>query len=70
MLSDVAEEEKLYKPVKGAVAYSLVPGFAGASIEEGMCPVAVSRFGSGTLIFFGDVNAESETINILISLGQ
>ena len=72
MLSDVAEEEKLYKPVKGAVAYSLVhaPGFAGTPIEGGMCPVAVSRFVNGTLIFFGDVNAESETIKILICLGQ
>ena len=70
MLSDVGVEEKLYSPIEGAVVHSLVPmaGFAGTKIDEQMCPVAVGKFGDGDLVFFGDVNAESDTIKIIISL--
>ena len=70
MLSHVPDDEKLYTPAEGAVAYSLIPlpGFAGTKIEEDMCAIAVGRFREGTLIYCGDVNAEAATNKIIATL--
>ena len=63
MLSHVADDEKLYAPVGGAVVHSAIPfpGFAGTKIDEGLCAIAVGRYQAGALIYIGDVNAEVAT---------
>ncbi len=67
MLSGVQPEQRLYSPPAGAVAHSLVPGFGGA-IEPGLCSMAAAMFGAGRVLFFGDVNAEWETVSAVLQL--
>lgn len=71
MLSGVPLSERLYAPDEGAVVMSPVgnlPGFGGTPIDADKCPFAVASHGAGRLIFFGDVNAESETIATILAL--
>jgi hypothetical protein len=49
------------------MSMSLVPGF-GASTDPDMAVMARAAHGQGTIIFFGDVNAEEETFKILACL--
>ena len=68
MLSGVSEEERLYAPGEGAVAFSIVPGFGGMEIDPSMCPFAVANFERGKVCFFGDVNAEAETVSAILTI--
>jgi hypothetical protein len=52
----------------GAITTSIVPGFGGASLEDNMCAVAVGRYGAGFISFFGDVNAETSTLDTVTTL--
>lgn len=55
-------DDILYGPVDGAVTNSMVPGFAGNPVRAGQAAIALSKFGLGTVSFFGDVNCEDTTI--------
>jgi hypothetical protein len=72
MLQNVDTEDVLFGAVEGAKSYSLVPGFGGQDVGENQTAVAFSRFGNGTVSFFGDVNHEEATLKIMsvIARGQ
>lgn len=71
MFGGVAEEDMIYGTNEGATAISLVPlpDFHGASVEGGLCAVALGSFGQGKIGFFGDVNAEDATIETALMMG-
>jgi hypothetical protein len=70
MLSHVPRQHQLYAPPRDATAHSLVnaPGFQGTPIQRGMCAIAAAPFGDGRVVFFGDVNAESDTCDVVVHL--
>eukprot|EP00521_Asterionellopsis_glacialis_P016077 CAMPEP_0195293046 /NCGR_PEP_ID=MMETSP0707-20130614/11538_1 /TAXON_ID=33640 /ORGANISM="Asterionellopsis glacialis, Strain CCMP134" /LENGTH=241 /DNA_ID=CAMNT_0040353671 /DNA_START=193 /DNA_END=918 /DNA_ORIENTATION=+ len=72
MLKNVDPTEVLFGSVENARSYSLVEGFGGQEIGEGSTAVAFAQFESGTVSFFGDVNHEDKTIQIMavIACGQ
>ena len=53
-----------------AVVHSLVPHMAGRGIAPGLCAVAFWRVGKGCVGFFGDVNAEPATLQIVTTLAR
>jgi hypothetical protein len=55
-------DDILFGPDDGAVTYSIVPGFGGRPVSTGQAAIALSKFGRGTVSFFGDVNCEETTI--------
>ena len=65
MLDNVEPEDCLFGTTADSVSQSLVPFMAGDSIGEGLCAVAFARYGDGTVSFFGDVNAEADTVKIM-----
>ena len=71
MISDVADNHRLYQPREGATVQSVIPlpGFAGEMVESGMCPLAVAQCGRGRVAFIGDVNAEPTTMKWIYFLG-
>lgn len=52
MLDSVDPEECLFGTTPDSVSQSLVPMMAGVSLGEGLCAVALGRFGEGTASFF------------------
>ena len=62
----------LFGAQEGARSYSLVPGFGGVEIDESNTAVAFARYGEGTVSYFGDVNHEQETLEIMsvIAMGN
>jgi hypothetical protein len=71
MLSKVKAEHRLYFPAPGAESVSLVPGFGGfPGTYDDMTLVAVAPAMKGFVGFFGDVNAEDATANILSTLSR
>jgi hypothetical protein len=67
MVSGTKPEECLYSPVEGAVSISFVPGF-GREVDPGLCPLAMAKHGKGRVIFFGDVNWEKPTMDVVMRL--
>ena len=65
MLQDVQAQDALFASVDGATTYSLVPGFGGRTVQEGSTAVAWAKVGEGTVSFFGDVNYEEPTLDIM-----
>ena len=65
MLKDVDPEDNLFGTSSESRSYSLVPMMAGQDIDEGLCAIAVGKCGEGSVSFFGDVNAEDDTCNIM-----
>jgi len=68
MVSGVEADEMLYSPKEGATTHSLVPSFGGIPVNRDKCPVAVSSVGEGIFIFIGDVNSESQTMQVISML--
>mmetsp|Transcript_31109 Transcript_31109/g.69111 ORF Transcript_31109/g.69111 Transcript_31109/m.69111 type:complete len:325 (+) Transcript_31109:342-1316(+) len=68
MVNCVPREECIYGAATGAVAQSLVPGFGGMAVDRGMCAVAAGQYGRGTVVFWGDVNYEPDTLTIVVQL--
>jgi len=66
LLSDVPPHEILFGSGTGAVSQSMV--FAPQELDPGMCAVAVGEYGAGYVGFFGDVNAEDSTQQIVATL--
>jgi hypothetical protein len=66
MLQDVAADEVLFGTTEESSSYSLVPHMRGVPIDTGLAAVAFGRYGEkGTVSFFGDVNFEDETLQIM-----
>ena len=72
MLTNVEPQDVLFGAQEGARSYSLVPGFGGEEIDESNTAVAFARYGEGTVSYFGDVNHEQETLEIMsvIAMGN
>ena len=70
MLSGVAPDERVYGAGSSSVTLSLVPMMAGESVNEGMCSLAAASFGEGVVVFFGDVNAETCTTDVIVALAK
>ena len=68
MLSGVSRSCQLYSPREGARCVSAVPNFGGHVIPTFRTAVAVSKIGNGLLCFFGDVNADVKTVNIITKI--
>jgi len=65
MITDVEPADVLFGTADNAASYSLVPSMQGRSIGSGQVAIAVSQYGEGTVSFFGDVNFEDETLQIM-----
>lgn len=65
MLKNVDPKDNLFGTSSESRSYSLVPMMAGQDIDEGLCAIAVGKCGEGSVSFFGDVNAEDDTCNIM-----
>ena len=70
MLSGVAPQDNLFGTTGDSVLISLVSGMAGQDIEEGQCAIALGEFGGGSVSFFGDVNAEESTVQIMAVIAR
>lgn len=70
MIQDVDGDEILFGTTEDAVSYSLVPGFGGVKIGAGKVAIAHGRYGEGTVSFFGDVNFEDETLQIMAVIAR
>ena len=70
MLSSVPPSEVVYGAVPGSVTHSGVPSMAGVAVAPGMCAVALGGYGErgGRVGFWGDVNFEEETLQVLVEL--
>ena len=68
MLSGVSPTDCLYGTADDARTYSMVPSMAARSLEPGLCSIAFARCGAGCFGFFGDVNAEEDTQDIVTAL--
>ncbi|OEU06918.1 hypothetical protein FRACYDRAFT_252548 [Fragilariopsis cylindrus CCMP1102] len=70
MLENVDPTEVLFGTTDDSQSYSLVPSMSGHRIEEGKTAVAFGKYGSGTVSFFGDVNHEHATIQIMTVIAR
>jgi len=72
MLTNVEPQDVLFGAHENARSYSLVPGFGGQEIDKSNTAVAFAQYGEGTVSFFGDVNHEDETLEIMsiIAMGD
>lgn len=70
MMRGVATEDILFGSTSSSVSHSLVPFMAGLGVEEGLAAVAFGKFGEGSVSFFGDVNAETDTCAIMAVLAR
>ena len=70
MLNGVDPSDALFATGSGSKSHSLVSFMAGQDIEEGMCAVAVGKYGEGSVSYFGDVNAEDDTCSIMAIIAR
>lgn len=70
MLKGVSPEETLFGTTENSRSYSLVPFMRDHEIGEGQCAIAHGQFGEGSISFFGDVNAEQETCDIIAVIAR
>ncbi|KAK1733119.1 hypothetical protein QTG54_016257 [Skeletonema marinoi] len=70
MLSGVAPEDNLFSTSDDSRSYSLVPMMSGRDIEGGQSAVAVGKYGEGSVSYFGDVNAEDETCDVMAIIAR
>ena len=70
MLSGVAPEDNLFSTSDESRSYSLVPMMSGRDIEGGQSAVALGKYGEGSISYFGDVNAEEETCDIMAIIAR
>jgi len=70
MLENVDPTEVLFGTTDDSQSYSLVPHMSGHKIEKGKTAVAFGKYGSGTVSFFGDVNHEHATIQIMTVIAR
>ena len=70
MLSGVDIADQLYSTGEGATTQSPVSFMAGVPMEAGLTAIAATHVGTqgGRVSFFGDVNAEQETIDTVVNL--
>lgn len=64
-LANVDPSDALYSTTDDSNTYSPVPGFGGRPVGTGQTAIAWSRFGEGTVSFFGDVNHEEPTLRTM-----
>jgi hypothetical protein len=65
MVRNVEPQDLLYATDEDSRSHSLVPGFGGRQVETGSSAFTLAKCGKGTVSFFGDVNAEEETMRVL-----
>jgi hypothetical protein len=65
MVKDVEPGDILFGTNDSSRSYSLVPGFGGQTVAADQAVFTLARVGEGTVTFFGDVNAEDTTMDIL-----
>jgi len=70
LVKNVASDEILFGTTSESRTQSLVPFMAGQPIEEGVATVAFAQYGEGTVAFFGDVNLETPTLDIMAVLAR
>lgn len=70
MMRGVATEDILFGTTSSSVSHSNVPFMAGEGLEEGLAAVAFGKFGEGSVSFFGDVNAETNTCDIMAVIAR
>ena len=70
MLMNVAPEDNLFSTLDETKSYSLVPMMSGQDIEGGQSAIALGKCVDGSVSFFGDVNAEDETCDIMAVIAR
>eukprot|EP01025_Chloroclados_australasicus_P030474 TRINITY_DN3057_c1_g3_i1.p1 TRINITY_DN3057_c1_g3~~TRINITY_DN3057_c1_g3_i1.p1 ORF type:complete len:260 (-),score=11.60 TRINITY_DN3057_c1_g3_i1:321-1100(-) len=65
MLSNVSPVERVFETNNSSTTMSLVPFMSDVTMQPGMCPLAMGKFQEGFIGFFGDVNAEKSTVDII-----
>lgn len=65
MITNVAAADTLFGTTDDSTSYSLVPSMQGKKIGTGQVGIALGRYGEGSVSFFGDVNHETETLQIM-----
>jgi hypothetical protein len=65
MVKDVEPGDVLFGTDDNLRSHSLVPGFGGQTVATGQAVFTLARVGEGTVTFFGDMNAEDMTTDIL-----
>ena len=70
MLSQVPPGERMLSAAPDSVTHSMVPSMAGVPVGQDKCAVASGEFGRGRISFFGDVNAEPETLEAVAGMAR
>ena len=70
LLSGVAPEDNLFSTSDESRSYSLVPMMGGREIEASQSAVSLGKYGKGSVSYFGDVNAEEETCDIIATIAR
>lgn len=70
MLGNVDPSEALFASTDESVTYSPVPIMAGESVGQGKAAVVFAKHGAGTISFFGDVNFEDSTLEIMAVIAR
>jgi len=70
MLKDVPPHETLYGSMDDDASHFVVPEMAGVPIGSGSVAVAYGKYGQGTVSFFGDVNYEEQTLELMAVIAK
>lgn len=70
MISNVPPSERILSAGPGSASHSLVPMMHGVPVEEGKCALASGTLGQGRVSFFGDVNAEEWTLDVVSGMAK
>ena len=68
MMAGVSADESLYSTDEAAVSHSLVPSMARVPLPAGESAVVLARYGEGVVCFIGDVNAQAETVSLIVKV--